>query len=299
VVPGGDADVRHRQLTRGGVVAIETTRSTDNYSSRWGQAPLNRLSKHLFWSDRHELGSPEVLGASCMSISRILDDLHAATPLVAPSLLSCDFAELREEIRRVEEGGARLLHLDIMDGHFVPNLSFGLPVVEAVRRSTDLPLDVHLMISEPARYVRPFREAGADLLTVHIEVLEDPRPLLQEIRKLGAGVGISLNPPTPVESIEGCLDLCDLVLVMSVMPGFGGQEFDPAALEKLRRLRASLGHNVLLSVDGGVNRDTVGACAEAGADAFVTGSALFSQEDYGRFIQQMTGLARLGKEVRV
>ena len=124
-----------------------------------------------------------------MSISRILADLHAAAPLVAPSLLACDFAELREEIRRVEAGGARVLHLDIMDGHFVPNLSFGLPVVEAVRRSTDLPLDVHLMISEPARYVRRFREAGADLLTIHIEAVADPRPLLQEIRALGGGGG--------------------------------------------------------------------------------------------------------------
>lgn len=234
-----------------------------------------------------------------MSISRILDDLHAAAPLVAPSLLACDFAELREEIRRVEEGGARVLHLDIMDGHFVPNLSFGLPVVEAIHRSTDLPLDVHLMISEPASYVRRFREAGADLLTVHVEVLSDPRPLLQEIRALGAGVGISLNPATPIEALEGCLDLCDLVLVMSVMPGFGGQPFEPAALEKLRWLRSSLGANVLLSVDGGVNAETVGPCAEAGADVFVTGSALFSQDDYGRFIREMTALARSVKEVRV
>jgi ribulose-phosphate 3-epimerase len=234
-----------------------------------------------------------------MSISRILADLHAATPLVAPSLLSCDFAELRTEIRRVEAGGAKLLHLDIMDGHFVPNLSIGLPVVEAIRRSTDLPLDVHLMISEPARYVRRFRDAGADLLTVHIEVLPDPRPLLEQIRQLGAGVGISLNPPTPVDALSGCLDLCELVLVMGVMPGFGGQAFEPVALEKLRRLRTLAGPNVLLSVDGGVNLDTVGACADAGADLLVTGSALFSQDNYGRFIDEMTGLARARKEVRV
>ena len=234
-----------------------------------------------------------------MSASRILDDLHAAAPLVAPSLLACDFAELREEVRRVEHSGAQVLHLDIMDGHFVPNLSFGLPVVEAIRRSTDLPLDVHLMISEPGRYVRRFRQAGADLLTVHIEVLSDPRPLLEEIRELGAGVGISLNPPTPVETLDGCLDLCDLVLVMSVMPGFGGQAFEPVALAKLRRLRSSLGPNVLLSVDGGLGLDTVVPCAEAGADVFVVGSALFSQDNYGRFIREMTGLARSAKEVRV
>jgi ribulose-phosphate 3-epimerase len=234
-----------------------------------------------------------------MSISRVLTDLHAAAPLVAPSLLACDFAELGEEIRRVEQGGARVLHLDIMDGHFVPNLSFGLPVVEAVRRSTSLPLDVHLMISDPGRFVRRFREAGADLLTIHIETVADPRPLLEEIRRLGAAAGISLNPPTPVEALGGCLDLCDLVLVMSVMPGFGGQEFEPAALDKLRRLRAMAGPGVLLSVDGGVGLETVGACAEAGADLFVTGSALFSRDNYGRFIDQMTGLAKTGKEVRV
>ena len=231
-----------------------------------------------------------------MSISRILADLRAAAPVVAPSLLSCDFAELREEIRRLEQGGARLLHVDIMDGHFVPNLSIGVPVVEAIRRSTALPLDVHLMISEPGRYLRRFREAGADMLTFHIEADGDPRPLLQEIRGLGAVAGISLNPPTPAERLDGCLDLCDLVLVMGVMPGFGGQAFDPVALSKLRRLRDRLGSRGLLSVDGGVNADTVGDCAEAGADLLVTGSALFSHNNYGQFIDEMTGLARAGRK---
>jgi ribulose-phosphate 3-epimerase len=234
-----------------------------------------------------------------MCALQTLDDLRAAAPVIVPSLLACDFAELREEIRRVEEAGARMLHLDIMDGHFVPNLSIGIPVVEAVRRSTRLPLDVHLMISEPARYVRQFREAGADLMTVHIEVLPDPRPLLKEIRSLGAGAGISLNPPTPIESLESCLDLCDLVLVMSVMPGFGGQKFDPAALDKLRHLRSAVGSNVLLSVDGGLNAETVGPCSEAGADLFIMGSSLFSRKDYGRTIREMTRLAKSVKEVRV
>jgi ribulose-phosphate 3-epimerase len=170
-----------------------------------------------------------------------------------------------------------------------------VPVVEAVRRSTDLPLDVHLMISEPARFLRPFRDAGADLLTIHVEAQPDPRPLLTEIRALGAAAGIALNPPTPVAAIEGCLDLCDLVLVMSVRPGFGGQEFEPVALEKLRRLRELAGDRVLLSVDGGVNAATVSACARAGAQVFVTGSALFSQADYGQFIDQMGRLARAAR----
>jgi ribulose-phosphate 3-epimerase len=230
--------------------------------------------------------------------SRVLDRLHNAVPLVAPSLLACDFAKMGEEIRRVEKAGANELHLDIMDGHFVPNLSIGVPVVEAVRRSTALPLDVHLMISEPGRFLRAFRDAGADLLTIHVEAAADPRPLLAEIRALGAAAGVSLNPPTPVGAIEGCLDLCDLVLVMSVMPGFGGQEFEPVALEKLRRLRELVGDDVLLSVDGGVNAATVSACARAGAGVFVTGSALFSQDDYGRFIHEMGRLARSARSER-
>jgi ribulose-phosphate 3-epimerase len=234
-----------------------------------------------------------------MSASRILDDLRAAAPLVEPSLLACDFANLAHEIRKVEDAGARLLHLDIMDGHFVPNLSIGVPVVEAVRRSTRLPLDVHLMISEPGRYVKAFREAGADLLTIHIETVSDPRALLREIRALGAGAGISLNPPTPLARLDGCLDLCDLVLVMSVMPGFGGQAFDGDAVSRLRQLRAKIGPRVLLQVDGGINPETVGPCAEAGVDLFVTGSALFSQNDYGKFINEMTDLAKSHRHERV
>jgi ribulose-phosphate 3-epimerase len=280
-------------------VGSRTTRSKDNKIEQRGKAPLSRLSQRLIRSDRHGSIFHQALSAFCMSVSQTLVSLRAATPLVVPSLLSCDFAELREEIRRVEQAGARLLHVDIMDGHFVPNLSIGLPVVEAIRRSTRLPLDVHLMISEPDRYLQRFREAGADLLTIHIEATSDPAPLLREIRRLGAGAGISLNPPTPVDAITGYLDLCDLVLVMGVMPGFGGQAFEPVALDKLSRLRALLRPGALLSVDGGVNADTVGPCAEAGADLLVTGSALFSQDNYGRFIDEMTRLARATKEVRV
>ena len=234
-----------------------------------------------------------------MSASKLLTDLHAAVPLIGPSLLACDFGNVELEVHRVEEAGARVLHLDVMDGHFVPNISFGLPVVKAVRRVTSLALDVHLMISEPGRFIRPFRDAGADLLTFHVEAVDEPRPLLEEIRSLGMGAGITLNPLTPTDEVEKCLDLCDLVLVMSVMPGFGGQEFEPVAVEKLRRLRSLAGPNVLLSVDGGIMQDTIGPCAAAGADLFVTGSALFSQENYASFIGEMSDLARSHKDVRV
>jgi len=234
-----------------------------------------------------------------MSVASLLADLHLTAPLVEPSLLACDFAHLADEIRRAEDAGAKILHLDVMDGHFVPNLSFGLPVVEAIRRTTQLPLDVHLMISEPGRYAKAFRDAGADLITFHIEAVPQPAPLLEEIRAMGAGAGITLNPPTPVSEIEECLPLCDLVLVMGVMAGFGGQQFDPMALDKLRRIRQLVPKETLLSVDGGIDYDTIGPCAAAGANLFVTGTALFSQDDYGTFIDEMTGLAKSHQDVRV
>jgi ribulose-phosphate 3-epimerase len=228
-----------------------------------------------------------------------LAELRHAVPLVGPSLLASDFANLETEIRRVEDAGARLLHVDVMDGHFVPNISLGIPVLEAVRRVTELPLDVHLMISNPAEYIGPFRRAGADLLTIHVEATDDPRGLLDEIRSLGAGAGITLNPPTPVAEVEPYVDACDLVLVMGVMAGFGGQSFQPSALEKLRRLRAVAPDDVLLSIDGGVNRDTIAACAEAGADLFVAGSAVFLSDDYRQSISELTSLARASKNIRV
>ncbi len=212
--------------------------------------------------------------------------------MVAPSLLACDFARVEQEIRRLEEAGAGILHLDVMDGHFVPNISFGIPVVEAIRRVTDLPLDVHLMISNPAQYLKRFREAGADLLTIHIETAPRPEALIEEIHALGAAAGLCLNPPTPVDAVEPYVDQCQLVLVMSVMPGFGGQGFQSAVLSKVRRLRQLAGDRLLVSIDGGVNLETVGDCAAAGARLLVAGSALFSQPDYGRFIAKMTQMAQ-------
>jgi ribulose-phosphate 3-epimerase len=227
-----------------------------------------------------------------MGASLPLADLYAAAPLIGPSLLACDFAHLEREVRRLKEAGARILHLDVMDGHFVPNLSFGIPIVEAVRRVTDLVLDVHLMISNADRFIEPFRRAGADLITIHVEAVADPPELLSRIRGLGAGAGLALSPPTPAQAVEPYLGLCDLVLTMSVMPGFGGQQFQATALEKLRWLRRKVGHGVFLSVDGGVNLDTIGACAEAGANLFVTGTALFGEEDYRERLHQFHCLVK-------
>jgi len=232
--------------------------------------------------------------ASCFAAQ--IDVLRSAAPVIAPSLLACDFANIEREIRRAEEAGARVLHLDIMDGHFVPNLSFGVPVVEAIRRVSHVPLDVHLMIAEPGRYVRPFRDAGADFLTIHIEVEPRPEALLEEIRGLGAAAGLSLNPPTPVAAIESYLEHCDQVLVMSVMPGFGGQQFNPVALAKLERLRAVGPSRLLLSVDGGVGDETIGACRRAGAHMLVAGTAFFRSDDYKQRLAELTRLANSSGE---
>ena len=232
-----------------------------------------------------------------MGTSAPLSDLHASIPLIAPSLLAADFGNLEREVRRLEQAGARILHLDVMDGHFVPNLSLGVPIVEAVRRVTDLTLDVHLMISNPVQFVEPFRRAGADLITIHVEVAPDPRELLARIRGLGAGAGIAINPPTPVQKVEEYLDHCDLVLTMSVMPGFGGQEFQPVALEKLCWLKERAPEGTLLSVDGGVNLDTIGPCAEAGANLFVTGTALLGEANYDERFAHLRCLATTSSNV--
>ncbi|MGO8747976.1 MAG: ribulose-phosphate 3-epimerase [Thermoguttaceae bacterium] len=234
-----------------------------------------------------------------MGNSALSRELRAAWPLVVPSLLAADFGNLEREIRRLEDAGARIFHLDVMDGHFVPNISIGVPVVEAVRRITDLPLDVHLMISNPSRYVEVFRRAGADVLSIHLEAVEDPRPVLDQIREAGALAGIVSNPPTPVECLETYLDHCDLVLTMSVMPGFGGQAFEPVALDKLRWLRKNAPAEMLLSVDGGVDLETIGPCAGAGADLFVTGTALLRHRDYRERFAELTAGAQAGVGVRV
>lgn len=194
-------------------------------------------------------------------------------------------------MKAVADAGAPALHLDVMDGHFVPNISIGIPIVEAVRRITDLPLDVHLMISNPADYVEQFRKAGADSMTIHIEAVRDPRSLLDRIRSLGALAGLSLNPPTPLSAIEPSLSHCDLVLVMSVMPGFGGQKFEEVALEKLSQLSARTNCDALLEVDGGINADTAGACGEAGAELYVAGTSIFRNGNYRAAIEEIRAAA--------
>jgi ribulose-phosphate 3-epimerase len=201
---------------------------------------------------------------------------------IAPSILSADFAALGEAIARVEAAGADLLHVDVMDGHFVPNLSIGPPVIESIRKRTRLPLDVHLMIEEPERWVETYVRSGADYVTVHVEASAHLERTLTLIREAGARAGAALNPSTPPEALQYVLDDLDLVLVMSVNPGFGGQSFIPSAYEKIRRLRTILADRpVLVSVDGGVKADNAGALAQAGAGVLVAGSAIFGAPDPG------------------
>ncbi|MCA9130441.1 MAG: ribulose-phosphate 3-epimerase [Planctomycetales bacterium] len=207
-------------------------------------------------------------------------------PVVLPSLLQCDFGNLEREIRSLEEAGIRALHLDVMDGHFVPNFTYGMPIVKAVRQLTELTIDVHLMISQPSKYISQFVDAGADYLTIHAEISEDVSSVLEQIRHHGVGVGLAVNPATHVSTVAPLLGKCDLFLSMSVEAGFGGQTFDPIALEKLRFARENY-PELLLEVDGGVNMETAAACTQAGAMLLVVGSAIFGHSDYGEAIRSL------------
>jgi ribulose-phosphate 3-epimerase len=224
--------------------------------------------------------------------SDVIEWLRAARPAILPSLLLCDFGKLRSEVEAVEAAGVPAVHLDVMDGHFVPNISYGLPIVEAVRQATALPIDVHLMISDPARYVEQFHAAGADSMTIHAEAVSDPRAVLDKIRALGAVAGLAINPPTPLATIEAALPHCDLVLVMSVMPGFGGQSFDDVALGKLQSLCDRGDVRPLLEVDGGIAAATIGSCAAAGAELFVAGSAIFRSGNYATAVSGLRSAAK-------
>ena len=226
----------------------------------------------------------------------ILDELMTSPPVGLPSLLLCDFGNLAAEVKAVEAAGARALHLDVMDGNFVPNITYGMPIVEAVRRSTQLPIDVHMMVARPADFVDEIIDAGADNVPIHQEATGDPRPVLEQIRRRGALASLAINPPTPVEAIAEALPLCDMVLCMSVMPGFGAQSFEEVALEKLRTLR-SLRSDLLLEIDGGVNAHTIASCTAAGAQMLVVGSAIFkSQTPYAESLAELTRLAATGTQ---
>ncbi len=202
--------------------------------------------------------------------------------LLAPSLLSADFGRLAEEIRDVEKAGCDAIHIDVMDGHFVPNLTIGPLVVSAIHRVTELPLDVHLMIDAPSRYISEFRKAGADWITIHVEAEKDIRGVLQAIRASGAKAGLSLRPKTPVETMLPYLPELDLVLVMSVEPGFGGQSFMPDMMEKVKVLRSKF--QGLISVDGGIGAGNASQALEAGADILVAGSSVFGKADRAKAI---------------
>lgn len=216
------------------------------------------------------------------------EKIRAAAPAILPSLLMCDFGDLSGEVAKLEAAGSQVLHLDVMDGHFVPNLTYGMPIVRGLRRHTDLPLDVHLMISDPLKYAEPFVDAGADLLTFHAEAVSDAVSVAGAIRDLGVAVGIALNPDTPLDAILPAVPYCDLALVMSVNAGFGGQAFNPVALDKLKILRQGF-PNLLLEIDGGIDKQTIGQAHSAGCDLFVVGSAIFGQSDYGRAINELRG----------
>jgi ribulose-phosphate 3-epimerase len=214
------------------------------------------------------------------------------TVRIAPSLLAADFARLGEEVRAVAEAGADWLHLDIMDGHFVPNISFGPGLIRALRRHASIPFDVHLMIAPVDPYLEAFAAAGANLISLHPEAGPHLHRSLQTIKALGCQAGVVLNPATPVSAVEHLLELCDLILVMSVNPGFGGQSFLPSQLDKiaaLRRLIDASGRPIALQVDGGVTAATAPRCIAAGADVLVAGTAVFGQPDYKAAIAALRG----------
>ncbi len=211
--------------------------------------------------------------------------------LIAPSLLSVDFGRLASGMRTVEDAGADLHHVDVMDGHFVPNLSIGPPVVKAIAREAAIPMDCHLMVTDPLLYGERFAKMGAWTVTFHIEVADDPAAMAAALREMGVRPGIAINPPTPVEALEPALDYVDMVLVMSVNPGFGGQSFIPEVLSKVEALRGRYGYGGDIEMDGGIAPSTIGSCAAAGANVLVAGSAVYGAEDPAAAVHELRRLA--------
>jgi ribulose-phosphate 3-epimerase len=213
--------------------------------------------------------------------------------LIAPSILSSDFTKLGDEVKAIDKAGADWIHIDVMDGHFVPNITMGPLVVNAVKTVTQKPLDVHLMIENPDRYLEQFAEAGADFLSVQVETCSHLNRALQRIRELNVSPGVVLNPATPLSSLDYVLEMVDFILIMSVNPGFGGQAFIPSSLDKIQRLRQTIDDKhlpVLIEVDGGVNETTIKDISRAGADVFVAGSAIFGKTDYKKTIDRFREL---------
>ncbi len=207
--------------------------------------------------------------------------------LISPSILAADFTRLGDEIRTIEAAGADMIHIDVMDGHFVPNITIGPLVVKAARRVTDLPLDVHLMIEKPERYIQAFADAGSDLISVQVETCSHLNRTIQMIKETGARAGVVLNPSTSLSTLDWELENVYHVMLMSVNPGFGGQKFIPSGLDKIRDLRKIIDEKkleTLIEIDGGVNENTIGDISAAGADIFVTGSAIFKKSDYTKTI---------------
>ncbi|MFL0581431.1 ribulose-phosphate 3-epimerase [Solibacillus silvestris] len=217
---------------------------------------------------------------------------------IAPSILAADFAKLGQEVKEVEAAGAELIHIDVMDGHFVPNISFGAIALEAIRPLSTLPMDVHLMIENPDQYIEQFAKAGADYITVHVEACRHLHRTIQLIRSHGVKPGVVLNPHTPIETIQHILEDVDMVLFMTVNPGFGGQKFIESVLPKVEALSKIIkerGLNIEIEIDGGINAETIVPCAKAGATVFVAGSAIYSKEDRAQALQEIkqAGLAAI------
>lgn len=226
-----------------------------------------------------------------MNRTDLLRRLRAARPIIAPSMLKCDFGNLAREVERLTAANAKVLHWDVMDGHFVPNLSYGPMLIERVRPLTNMIFDAHLMISEPERSLDEYLKAGCDAITVHIEAVPQPTSVLRRIREAGRVAGLTLNPATPLSAVAPFLGEIDLLLVMSVQAGFGGQSFIPSSIDKLNEARRMISSETILSVDGGIGPKTIAGCAAAGTDLFVVGSAIFDQSDYVSAVDELGRLA--------